>query len=234
VTELGTRTTALIAAAAVSLTTLALADGRAAVTETRQQTTCYPAQFSAFLARRIAISDSVSQLTAIVRRPLSVCAPATIDGAPSADPSGYLSCYEIGAPSIGKRNVGYVSNTFGTARVIVDAAKTVCTSSSTTSRLPVAIRLTCYAVVSPAGDKSAYRTVGDRFGTARESIAFGRPLTFCTQSSSGSTRPLHLMCYAMTSKITGTALGLTNEWGTLRASLGLRDRICVQSSLKPR
>jgi len=230
--ELGVRTAAVVASLAASAITLALADGRAAVNQTRLQDTCYPAQFTAFLARRIMIVDSVARLRLVVTRPIEVCAPAKLEGASSSNASLYLTCYEIRAPSIGRRSLGLVSNTLGTVRLIVDSPRKLCVSSSPTSKPATALRLTCYAVVSPQTNKSTKKNIADRFGTARESLAVGRPVSFCTRSRGASAPSLHLVCYAVASHITASALVLTDEWGVLRASLGRRNRLCIQSSLK--
>jgi hypothetical protein len=230
--ELSTRTAALLGAATASVVIGVLADGPSAAAIGRQQHACYPAQFTAFQARKVQISDSVAKFTAIVRGPLDVCPPAAVDGARSADASLYLTCYELSASSIRTRFLGSVSNPFGTARIAVGSPRTLCVSSSRTTKRPAPVRLTCYSVSSPANANRISKTIGDAFSTSQDSIAVGRPVSFCTAPGRGGTAPLHLMCYSVTSETAARTIVLTDEWGVLRASLGRRDRLCIQSSLR--
>lgn len=222
----------MLGAVAASAMTSVFSDGPSAAVGRLQQHACYPAQFTPSSARRIRISDSVARLTAIVRRPLDVCAPAAVDGARSSDASLYLTCYEVSASSVGPRSIGSVSNRLGTAPVTVASPRALCVSSSRTTRPPASVRLTCYRVTSPSSTRRTDRRIGDTFGTSLDSVLVGRPVSFCTGSGRGTTAPLHLMCYAISSETTGRTVVVTDEWGVLRGSLGRRDRLCLQSSLR--
>lgn len=230
--QLGVRTAAGFCVVAASAVITVFADGASTAVGRQHQNACYPAQFTPFRARKVQISDSVAKLTAIVRRPLDVCAPAAVDRARSADASLYLTCYEISAPAISPRSLRSVSNSLGTATVTVASPRALCTSSSRTTKPPAPLRLTCYRVTSPASGKRSDKTIGDTFGTSLDSVLVGRPVSFCAESARGTTAPLHLMCYAASSETTGRAVVVTDEWGVLRGSLGRRDRLCLQSSLR--
>jgi hypothetical protein len=228
------RIAAVLSAMVAGVMALALADGRAGRESTvRQQNACYPGQFSAFSARRVKISDSVAKLTAIVRRPVDACAPAAIDRAKAANMRLYLICYEISAPPVGPRSLGYVLNPLGKFRLRVKSARALCVSSARAPRAPARLRLTCYGVVLVrASSKRVDKTITDTFGTSRDSVSVGRPVSFCTGRQQGLKMPLHLACYRVVSETAGRTIVLTNEWGVVRTSLGLRDRLCIQSSLR--
>jgi hypothetical protein len=218
---------------AAGVMAIAWTDGRAERESTvRQQNACYPGQFTAFRARTVKISDSVATLTAIVRRPLDICAPAVLDRVKAANMRLYLTCYEISAPPVGPRSLGYVSNPLGNFRLRVKSARALCVSSSRGPSAPAQLRLTCYGVLLHTNSRHVDRMIADTFGTSRGSISVGRPVTFCTGKQQGSKASLNLVCYPITSETTGRTIVLTNEWGVLRASLGLRDRLCIQSSLR--
>jgi hypothetical protein len=235
VVELNARWIAPLCVAAAGAVTVALFDGRAAGQAGRQQNACYPAQATATYARRILISDSVAKLKAVVGRALDVCPPAAVDGAKSL-PSVYLTCYAITTSPMSRRNVGFASNTFGTTQLIVESPRSYCVSSSPGTKPPAPLRLTCYTVVASKNSKSSKseKLIGDTFHASRDSVAIRPPVSLCTGSRQGSTSPLHLVCYSVESGSTGQTVVLTDQWGVVRASLGVRDRICIQSSLKPR
>lgn len=225
-------TTAALLAVAASAMTSVVGHGPSAAVGRQQQHACYPGQFTPFRARKVAITDSVVRKVSVtVRRPLDVCAPAVVDGARSIDPSLYLTCYEATATGVVGRSLGTVSNAFGAVRVSVASPRALCTSSSRTSRPPLPVRFTCYSVTSPVTAKRADSTVGDTFGTARDSVLVGRPVRFCTEPTRAA--PQHLMCYTVSSETPGRTVVVTDEWGVLRGSLGRRDRLCLQSSLRP-
>jgi hypothetical protein len=233
VVELSARSSALLCAAAACALTVALADGRAAGQAGRQQNACYPAQATATYTRRILISDSVAKLKAVVGRALDICTPAAVDRVKS-DPSVYLTCYAITTSPMSRRNVGYASNLFGTTRLIVESPRSYCVSSSPATRPPALLRLTCYDVVASKKSKSGERLIRDAFHSSRDTVTIVSPVSLCTGSRQGSTSPRHLVCYSVESEITGRTVVLTDEWGPVRASLGVRDRLCIQSALKPR
>jgi hypothetical protein len=231
-TQLSVRTTVLLCLVAASGVPGVFAHGPSAALGRQHQNACYPAQFTPFRTRNVQISDSVAKLNAVVRRPLDVCAPAAIDRARSADANLYLTCYEISAHAISPRSVGKVSNLFGTAPVTVASPRALCMSSSRTTKPPAPVRLTCYSVTSPSGAKRTNRTIGDTFGASLDSVLVGRPVTFCAESRQAPGTPLHLICYAVSSETTGRTVVVTDAWGVLRGSLGRRDRLCLESSLK--
>lgn len=229
--QLGVRTAALLCVVASAMTSL-FADGPSAAVGRQHQTACYPAQFTPFRTRKVKISDAVATLTAIVRRPLDVCAPAAIDRARSADASLYLTCYEISTPAIGSRSLGKVSNQLAAVPVSVASPRALCMSSSRTTKPPAPVLLMCYGVTSPANAKRINKVIGDTFGTSLDSVLVGRPVSFCAESGPRTTAPLHLMCYAVSSETTGRTVVVTDAWGVLRGSPGRRDRLCLQSSLR--
>jgi hypothetical protein len=229
----GLRTAALLGATTAGFMAIALAGGRAERESTaRQRNACYPGQFTQFYARRVKISDSVAKLTATVLRPLDACAPAAVNGAKAANMRLYLTCYEISAPPVGPRSLGYALNPLGKFRLRVKSARALCVSSSRGPRVQVRLRLTCYGVLVGATSRRVDRTIADTFGASRDTISVGRPVSFCTGKPKDSNAPLHLVCYPIASETTGRTIVLTNEWGTLRTSLGLRGRLCIQSSLR--
>ena len=229
--QLGVRTAALLCAVMANAITGVFADGPSAAVGRQHQSACYPAQFTPFRARTVQISDSIAKLTAIVRRPLDVCAPAAVDRVRSADASLFLTCYELGARAISPRPLGRVSNALGTATVTVASPRALCMSSSRTTKPPAPTRLTCYRVTSPSGAARTSKTIGDTFGTTLDSVLVGRPVSFCAESGPRTTALLHLMCYAVSSETTGRTVVVTDVWGVLRGSLGRRDRLCLRSSL---
>src|SRR5262249_38423607 len=149
----------------------------------------------------------------------------------AANMSLFLTCYEISAPPVGPRSLGYVTNPLGKFRLIVKSARALCVSSSRGPRAPARLRLTCYGVLLPANSRRVDRMIADTFGTSGGSLWCGRPVRFCTGKQQGSKASMHLLCYPITSKTAGRPIVVPNEWGVLRASLGLRDRLCIQSSL---
>jgi hypothetical protein len=233
VVELKVRSIALFSLVVASAVAVSPAPIRAAGQTGRQQNVCYPAQATASYARRITISDSIAKLTAIVGRALNVCAAAAVDGATS-DPSLYLTCYEIRSSAMSRRYAGYVSNPFGTARLILEAPRSVCVASSPTINPPDPLRLTCYAALGSTSSTSIAKTIRDPFGISRDSVASRLPVSLCASSRRYSPSPLYLACYSVASETTGRTVVLSDEWGTLRASLGQRDRLCIQSSFKRR
>jgi hypothetical protein len=66
---------------------------------------------------------------------------------------------------------------------------------------------------------------GGTFHTSRDSLAIRPPVSLCTGSRQRSTSPLHLVYYSVESESTGQAVVLTDQWGVVRASLGVRNRI---------
>ena len=94
------------------------------------------------------------------------------------------------------------------------------------------VLFTCYGVTSPASAKRINKVIGDTFGTSPDSVLVGRPVSFCAESGPRTTARLHLMCYAVSSETIGRTVVVTNAWGVLRGSLGRRDRLCLQSSLR--
>jgi hypothetical protein len=198
----------------------------------RDQFACYPTQFSTFRPRRITISDAVvPKLTVIVRRPVDVCAPARVDAVRAASVSTYLTCHEISAPRVSRRSPGRISTAVGSATLVVEEARSSCISSSRTATTPQSLRLTCYGVLEPATGEERVSTIGDTFGTSPDRVSVGRPVLFCTESRRGSPTALHLVCYPVVSKTLGQTVVLTTAWGLLRGSPGVRDRLCVRSSL---
>jgi hypothetical protein len=217
----------------VATAALAFASQSSSTTEVRARAesyACYPAQFNAFRPRKITIVDSVARLTAIVRRPLEVCAPAFVDTTAPSDSNAYLSCYEITArPTFGRRRLGTISNLLGRWRLSVAPPRTLCVSSSQTTP-GERTRLACYTVAAPTNTRRD-TAIGDFFGTSRDSVYAGRPERFCTGTKGRTGAPLHLACYSVESKVAARTIVLTDEWGTMRASPGLRNRLCVQSTL---
>lgn len=201
--------------------------------QTREQFACYPAQFSTFAPRTITISDAVvTKLTITVRRPVDVCPPARVGAVRAADASLYLACSEISSPPVRRRSPGRVSTPLGSGKLTIEGARSTCVSASRAARAPASLLLTCYGVVAPAADERRESTIADTFATSRDQVAAGRPVLFCTESRRGPSA-LHLVCYPVESKTRGRTLVLTTAWGVLRASPGIRDRLCVRASLAP-
>jgi hypothetical protein len=200
--------------------------------QSTQQNVCYPAQATASYARRITISDSVARLKAIVGRALDFCLPATVDGVES-DPSLSLTCYGIRASAMSRRDLGYYSNAFGAGPLVVESPSSFCVSSSPTTKPPEPLRLTCYSTVAPTNSKTLAKSIGDTVRISRDSVTLP-PVSLCTGSRQGATSPVFFLCYPDASETTGPPTVLTDEWGAIRASLGQRDRLCIQTSVKLR
>jgi hypothetical protein len=221
----------LVVFATIALASASQVGSTTAVRARAENHACYPAQFNAFRPRKITIVDSVARMTAIVRRPLEVCAPASVDTTAPSNSNAYLSCYEVTVrPTFGRRRLGTISNLLGRWRLSVAPPRTVCVSSSQTSP-GERTRLACYTVAAPTTETRRDTAIGDAFGTSRDSVFTSRPERFCTGTKGRTGTPLHVACYSIESKTLARTVVLTDEWGTMRASPGLRNRLCLQSTL---
>jgi hypothetical protein len=208
----------------------------------RARFACYPAQFSAFRPRTQTLTDQLhAKLTLSVDFPDTVCAPAPEKS------SGYLTCYRATINSTNLPSaIVHGSDEFGPIDARVSAkGMTLCVPSTRIDATPgttakVLDPFTCY----PTSRASIGRTgviVADEFGSAADTITARAALCAPAAISGGGPTsggrpadPAHdLSCYSVGSEVKGTSMIMKDQFGLLKAALGVRSRLCTTVTVRP-
>lgn len=192
---------------------------------------CYEARFSALRSPMLRIADRFSRRTTALTAAVSFCTPARAAGA-AAGASVHLACHSLAdgsSPSITVQ----VTSPFGALTATLGGAQTLCTPASVTTggalaALPTGLDdFACYGVdarTAPARPQ----LVADRFGKFED--VRGRVVSICAPASvDGSRRHRRslLVCYELTSEARARPAIVRSRYGLLKASPGLRRRLCV-------
>jgi hypothetical protein len=192
---------------------------------------CYPAQFSPFGAKKVALYDRLSQpFSAIVVMPETVCAPAGPGGVTAM--TGYLTCYRVRSNAHPKPRS--LKEPLRGTRMRPRRLQSLCVASvrmDTGTRDPASAALgpfTCYDASATAFDTEV--TTTDAFGESGDSIH--GPTRVCAPAATSGGLPLttpYLACYDVVETATKgvTVVVRNSQFGTLKAALGPRGRLCV-------
>jgi hypothetical protein len=196
---------------------------------------CYEASFGAFRSPTASIADEFGKRLTAVATATAICAEATVNGGSKAALPLHLACHSITdqrAAPLGVR----IRNSFGTEYLSLGAGQTLCTPASITTNGVLAAppsgidAFTCYAVRTRA--VAARRlTVADEFGVSEDSL--GVVANVCAPASvdgSSVRQKVLLVCYRLTSDAAAPAVIVRSKLGLLKASTGLRRKLCVPSS----
>jgi hypothetical protein len=192
--------------------------------------TCYPAQFSAFHARKVTLGDAGSKQAAVVDLPEAICAPGGNGG--SAD---YLTCYRLSVDAVPRPLTA--ADEFGRLSLRPAKAATLCLPSARVDAAGVAPspngdRLACYTAVPAQPVKRDGVMVEDGFGRSKDGV--GGPVRVCTPVSLNGAAVAGrsgLTCYDLQSETKGSTVVIRNDWGYLKASLGPRTRLCTTATI---
>jgi len=193
---------------------------------------CYPAQFTGFRRPRPQqIRDDLSRRAAalVVVAPEMVCAPAT----PSE--RRYLTCYRTtpNAVSVKMRvsdDQSRSKQTFGSFQ-----REGLCVSSTrvgvpSSTRAPSVF--VCYRAVAAPAQRASNAFVADAFGRSTDSLS--GPHRLCApEVPTGSRAPVargYLTCYTAASETKGSIILVRTDFGSVRAALGPRARVCVAAT----
>jgi hypothetical protein len=202
---------------------------------------CYATKFSAFKTRTAKLRNQFGTISILVGQPLRLCAPADKNGSGILHKEAHLTCYSlprVDAPLASRRVE--VRNQFGVQQMTVslNPPESLCLPSAKTiagAAGPVPKQLDhylCYRV-DPSGTFRARKVkLSDQFGGATDVVVTAR--TLCAPTSKNGARILqpriHLTCYLLKSARKGRTVALRNQFGQLKAAVGLRNLLCVPST----
>jgi hypothetical protein len=202
---------------------------------------CYATKFSAFKARRVKLRNQFGTISILVGQPLRLCAPANKNGSGILHKEAHLTCYSlprVDAP-LATRRVE-VRNQFGLQQMTVslNPPESLCLPSAkaisgATGPVPKLLdHYLCYRV-DPSGTFSTRKVkVSDQFAGATDVVVRAR--TLCAPTSKNGSKILqpriHLTCYLLKSARKGRTVVLRNQFGQLKAAVGLRNLLCVPST----
>lgn len=235
---------AVLAAAAVAL---ALATQGSAAPRAHARTakfpisqfTCYQGKFAGFKRMKFTISNQFDRLSAAyLIAPLRVCAPAIKNNEPIPDKYSHLVCFSIRVANgpTGTRNA-VVTDQFGAHKmiVLVSEPESIClpASKSRTKPGPIPTKLdhyVCYPVKPTSDFATKSVSLRDQFGLGKADEVF-RIRTLCAPTSKNKSRVLfrgavHLLCYDVKSPVKGATVVVREQFGLMKTSLALRDRLC--------
>ena len=197
---------------------------------------CYPGQFSAF--RRpspLKLRDllAVQSRSVPVGPPSTVCAPAT-SGMPPSQLKGYLVCYPTTAATLGAaaRLTNQVLSPLTLSKASLRDA--VCVESDRVDqrvRLDMRRLFVCYRTRTTGTGTRTVR-VRDALRTTTESNAAAAPQRGCAaagESLPSATPPKYLACSTVSTQSPAGSVVLKNRFGYLKAALGPRAAVCVES-----
>jgi hypothetical protein len=235
---------AVLAAATIAL--VAATEGSAASrarTRTAKfpisQFACYEGKFSGFRRTKFTIANQFDKISpAYLVAPLRICAPAVKNNEPIPDRRSHLVCFSIrvvnGPTGVRK---AIVTDQFGVHKmyVLVSQPESICLPAAKSRTGPpgdVPTRLdhyVCYAVkpASPFTMKTV--SLRDQFGLGKgDEVLAVR--TLCAPTSKNHEpfvfRSVHLLCYDVKSPVKGAIVAVREQFGVMKAALGLRDRLC--------
>jgi hypothetical protein len=202
----------------------------------RARLACYPAQFSTFKPRPLKVADQFGvKLTISVDFPDTVCAPA------SGKSTGYLTCYHTTVNSTNMSStVVRGSDEFGAinTRVYVKGpalcVPSIRLDSAAGSPVKGLDSYACYPSTGPTLGRPGV-TISDDFGSTSDTVT-ARAL-LCAPAAIGSTGPVNgrlgLSCYGVGSNVKGTSAIMQDQFGLLKAALGVRGRLCSAVTPSP-
>jgi hypothetical protein len=196
---------------------------------------CYPAQFSAFTAQKLALSDPVARrrLSLLAFVPDHVCAP-TGDPAAIADVTTYGTCYTVKSSAFAQRDVR-LRDSLGKLTMRVLRPTSVCVPTARIDGAPTATPstmlglYTCYAAKPRSSLAGKGTDVSDVFGRATESVSLATRLCAPASTETSTQNRPYFTCYAVESEVTASTVLLRNDWGSLKASPGPRDYVCLSA-----
>jgi hypothetical protein len=202
---------------------------------------CYATKFSGFKTRTVRLRNQFGTISAQVGQPLRLCAPADKNGSGILHKEAHLTCYALARVDspLATRRVE-IRNQFGVQRLTVslNPPESLCLPSSkgisgAPGRVPKLLdHYLCYRV-DPAGTFRSRRVkLSDQFGAAADVVVRAR--TLCAPTSKNGSRILqariHLSCYLLKSARKGRTVVVRNQFGLLKAAVGLRNLLCVPST----
>jgi hypothetical protein len=202
---------------------------------------CYATRFSGFKSRLVRLRNQFGTISVRVGQPLRLCAPADKNGSGILHKEAHLTCYalpRVDAPLATKR--AEIRNQFGLQRLVISlnppenlclpAAKAI---SGTPGRVPVRVdHYVCYRVDPTSSFAARKVKLSDQFARSVDVVVSAR--TLCAPTSKNGSRILqpkvHLLCYLLKSARKGRTVLLRDQFGLLKAAVGLRNLLCFPST----
>src|SRR5262245_6281843 len=199
---------------------------------------CYTSTSGAFKTRKVKLADQFGSGSAVVSKPVRLCAPASKNGSAVINRRAHLVCYPIRfSPQPGQHRV-LVKNQFGPQTMTVIQPETLCLpSSKATTGAPAATptnldHYTCYTIDPGGAFQSRAVKVADQFGKSSDTVI--RPVRLCAPAKKNGSKLIkprpHLVCYQIRSAGKGRRVTFRNQFGLLKGLPGLRQWLCVPST----
>lgn len=202
------------------------------------QFTCYKGTFSAFKRRQFTIENQFTKpSTAYAVAPLRVCAPAIKNRAPIPDKTSHLVCFTLRVANGPTGSVHVVaSDQFGAHKLTVTLSEpeSICLPAAKSRRGspgPVPTKLDHYVCYHVQPTEFGTKTVSlqDQFNLGKTDAVY-KLETLCAPTSKNKAPPVHksvhLVCYDVKSPVKAARVAVREQFGVMKASLGVRNYLC--------
>jgi hypothetical protein len=198
---------------------------------------CYDVKGNDQTKIAVTLEDQFGKRSAVVKKPIGLCAPASKNGSPVSQPQAHLKCYDLEKEDPKKVNRDVeVTNQFGKEKLKVDKVESLCTPASksltgTPGPPPQNLdHFECYKVKGGRDVKQSVM-VQDQFGTETVKVKGAKLLCNPVSKNGGSilNRQAHLVCYDIDGKAADVDVNVNDQFGLERLRVKKPKTLCVPS-----